>query len=150
MLSRRPSTRAAGDAGSALMLMPAAVLIVVVLAAMAVDLSLHQLGERQLRALAADAANDAVGAGVDADRLRATGEVRLDPVDAEAVARRSVAAGWPSTVAPGAVTVTVDATAGSVTVTVTGTVESVFARALPHGDDGAVVRATATADLRSR
>ena len=47
------------------MLMPAAVLIVLVLAAMAIDLAHLQLGQRQLRSMAADAANDAAGAGVD-------------------------------------------------------------------------------------
>ncbi|MCB1003566.1 MAG: hypothetical protein KDB35_05210 [Acidimicrobiales bacterium] len=45
--------------------MPAAVLIVLVLAAMAIDLAHLQLGQRQLRSMAADAANDAAGAGVD-------------------------------------------------------------------------------------
>ncbi|MEZ5207907.1 MAG: hypothetical protein R2690_13235 [Acidimicrobiales bacterium] len=59
--------------------MPAAVLIVLVLAAMAIDLAHLQLGQRQLRSMAADAANDAAGAGVDVEALRAGQPVQLDP-----------------------------------------------------------------------
>lgn len=132
------------------MLMPAAVLIVLVLAAMAIDLAHLQLGQRQLRSMAADAANDAAGAGVDVEALRAGQPVQLDPALAEAVARRTAAAQWPSSVTPGTVAVTVDPAAGTVTVAVSGTVAPIVARALPGHTDGSDVQASATATLRDR
>ena len=60
------------ERGSALMLMPAGLLIVLVLASIAVDMSLVHLRKRQAFELAAAAANDAATAGVDQGRVRTT------------------------------------------------------------------------------
>ena len=61
------------------MLMPAAVLIVMVLGAIAVDLTAVRLGQRELIAAAGDAANDAVTVGLDEAALRSGQGYRLDP-----------------------------------------------------------------------
>ena len=50
--------------GSVLMLMPAAVLIVLLLGAIAVDSAIVYLRQRQAENIAFDAANDAAGAGL--------------------------------------------------------------------------------------
>ncbi|MGH9213895.1 MAG: hypothetical protein ACRD2C_24970 [Acidimicrobiales bacterium] len=91
MSARAAPHRARGDRGSALMLMPACVLVVLVLASIAVDMALVHLRQRQAFDVAASAANDAVTAGVDAGRLR-QGDYALDPVQVDQVVRRSVAA----------------------------------------------------------
>ena len=142
--------RLQGDDGSSLLLMPAGLLIVVLLGAIAVDLSNLQLAERRLRSLTRDAANDAVGAGVDEDALRAGGPIELDPESAEEIARLSMTVHWPETIEHGPVHVTVDTAAGTVSVTASGTVLPIFGRALPGVRDGTEVTATATAELRQR
>ena len=67
MRARRP------DRGSVLMLLPACVLVVIVLASIAVDMAMVHLRQREALDLAASAANDAVTAGADPARLRAGG-----------------------------------------------------------------------------
>ncbi len=76
------------ERGSALLLMPAGVLILLVLAAIAFDLAVGFQAKRALLELADAAANDAVGHGLDEARLRADGSSCLDA----ARVRRSVAA----------------------------------------------------------
>ena len=67
-------------------LFPAGVLVVLTLAALAVDLTVVHLGEREAISAATAAANDAAGFGVDVARYRATGEVVLDPAKVEQAA----------------------------------------------------------------
>lgn len=75
-----------------LMLMPAAVLIVLLLGAIAVDAAIVYLGQRQAYNVAFDAANDAAGAGFDAGVARETGEIVYTPERVEAIAAEAVAA----------------------------------------------------------
>lgn len=67
------------DRGSVLMLMPAAIVIVLLLGAIAVDSAIVYLGQRQAYNVAFDAANDAAGAGFDAAEARATGTIVYRP-----------------------------------------------------------------------
>ena len=80
------------DAGTVLLLFPAAALIMIVLGAIVIDVSLSQVRARELEFAAASAANDALGA-LDVQTLRGTGQVRFDPVLAEAIVMESVAMG---------------------------------------------------------
>jgi len=80
------------ERGSVLMLMPAAVLIVLLLGAVAVDSAIVYLKQRQAYNVAFDAANDAAGAGFDLDAARTTGEIVWDPVQLEALAQEAIAA----------------------------------------------------------
>lgn len=74
------------------MLMPAAVLIVLLLGAIAVDSAIVYLGQRQAYNVAFDAANDAAGAGFDAEIARETGDIVYDPERVEDLAAEAVAA----------------------------------------------------------
>jgi len=84
--------RVKAERGSVLMLVPAAVLIVLLLGAIAVDSAIVYLRQRQAYNLAFDAANDAAGAGFDLEAARKHGEIVYDPQRVEEVAREAVAA----------------------------------------------------------
>jgi Flp pilus assembly protein TadG len=144
VLAAGPGGRGRGDAGSSLLLFPAAVLIVLVLGAVAVDLSAVHLAKRQVLDLAASAANDAVTAGLDQGRFRATGEYVIDAALATRAVERAVAANEPdgrTTV----VRVELGPDPGQVTVELRAPAEPVFSSALPGGPGTTTVSGTATA-----
>lgn len=123
--------------------MPAAVVVLFALAAIAVDLSLVFLGERELAEAAQAAANDAA-AVVDETRFRVSGEVAIDCVAAPSVAAASFAARHPDWMA-GARLEVVSCRPDRVEVAATGRVAHVFGRALPGTPETAVVDAAASA-----
>jgi hypothetical protein len=131
------------DRGSALLLMPAGLLIVLVLASIAVDMSLVHLRKRQAFELAAAAANDAATAGVDQGRLRTTHDYVLDPERVRAVVADVVAASElaPELAKPPKVTVT----AAGVRVELALQADYIFADVVPGAPDGTEVTASATA-----
>ena len=88
MGDRAVAQAVAGSRGSALLLLPAAVLALLVLGAIAVDSAVVFTAQRQVADAAAAAANDAAARAVDADDFYRCGAVRLDA----GAARRSVAA----------------------------------------------------------
>jgi hypothetical protein len=124
------------------MLMPAGLLIVLVLASIAVDMSLVHLRKRQAFDLAAAAANDAVAAGADQGRLRA-GNYVLDPEATEAVVRQVVATSELASALAGPPVVTV--TDEGVRVELALEADYIFAGVVPGAPDGTVVTASATA-----
>jgi hypothetical protein len=134
-----------GERGSALMLMPAAVLVFVVLGAISVDFAVAFLGEGEVSNAAAAAANDVAGAALDRDRLYADDALRLDPRGADRAGRSAVAAAGLDDLDDIRVRVDVAADQPVVTVTVSARVRYVFAKALPGGPEGVRVEATATA-----
>ncbi len=90
---RRPRRSPCGtNRGSVLMLMPAAVVIVLLLGAIAVDSAIVYLEQRQAYNVAFDAANDAAGAAIDRDIARRSGEIVYDPGRVREVAAATVAA----------------------------------------------------------
>jgi hypothetical protein len=133
------------------MLMPAAVLIVLVLGAMAVDLSVVHLGEREVSAAASAAVNDAVTEGINQDALYSTGSYSLDPARVAEVIAVSLAAqeqtGRDLRVVRGPALSDSDGDGApdTVTIRVRMTVEYVFARAVPSVPDTTAVEAEATA-----
>ena len=131
------------------MLMPAAVMIVMVLGAIAVDLSVVRLGQRELIAAAGDAANDAATIGLDEAALRAGNGYHLDPERVrEAVADTLAAKGILDDLAePPSITIDGDRT---VTVRLARRVPHLFAKALPGAPDDELVRATVTAEVAQR
>jgi hypothetical protein len=131
------------DRGSALMLMPAGLLIVLVLASIAVDMSLVHLRKRQAFELAAAAANDAATASVDQGRLRTTHDYALDPERARAVVADVVATSELASelARPPVVTVT----GAGVRVELALEADYIFADVVPGAPDGTVVSASATA-----
>src|SRR5262245_43786078 len=82
----------ARDRGSVLFLVPAAFLVVLILASIAVDMSVVQLRERQAFDFASGAANDAAGAGTTGVRHDKTEAVPVDPTIAQRVVTRELAA----------------------------------------------------------
>jgi hypothetical protein len=125
------------------MLMPAAMLIVIVLGAIAVDLSVVQLSQREVAAAASGAANDAVTYGLDEAALRAGGAYALDPERVQRAVDLSVASG---DLADEIDSVTVTPTGpDTAEVTLTMDVDYIFAKALPGGPDHTTVKATARA-----
>lgn len=121
-----PPSAARGERGSVLMLMPAAVLIMLLLGAIAVDSAITYLGQRQAYDIAFDAANDAAGAGFDLDAARTRGEIVYDPDRVEALAAQAIDAAGVGGLE--LVSARVDGTA--VVVTVRRTVEHLFVQAL--------------------
>ena len=136
-LSRRRS-----DRGSVLMLVPAGLLIVLIMASIAVDMSLVQLRQRQAHDLAAGAANDAATAAADVGAIR-SGGYSVDPGAAAAVVDRIVAA---SELAPDVVGRPVVRVTGNVVeVEVSLYADYIFAGVVPGASDGAAVTARASA-----
>lgn len=131
------------ERGSVLLLFPAAVLVLLVLAAITVDFSIAFLGERELANAADAAANDAAST-IDVTWYRATGEVIVDCERAAEVVVSSFEARAPDWLQRG--DVRLDECAGDrVRVEASGTVRLIFSRALPGARDHAGVAAGATA-----
>ena len=131
------------------MLMPAAVLIVLLLGAIAVDLTVIHLHQRAGISAAGSAANDAVTFGLDQDALRRGDGYRLDPDRVDRAVTESLDAQGlaDDLAAPPEITITAPAT---VTVTLNLRADYLFARALPHGPRSTTVHATASATAERR
>jgi hypothetical protein len=133
------------------MLMPAAVLVVIVLGAIAVDLSIVHLGEREVSSAASAAVNDAVTHGLDEQALYADGHYSLDPAEVRQVITTSLAAqeqsgrGLRLRGEPVLTDRDADGLADTVEITVFTDVEYLFAPALPGAPREARVEATASA-----
>jgi uncharacterized membrane protein len=130
--------------GSVLILVPAGVLVVIVLAAIAVDMGVVYLGQRQLADTTAAAANDAAGAGLSDPAFYRQGSLRLDEQRVAEVVCTTLRAQGPS----GIRIVGVEVAVGGRTVAVRtrALVGEVFGRALPGVPPARAVRAEAEAD----
>jgi hypothetical protein len=141
--------RGLGQAGSVLMLVPAAVLVLVILGSLAVDTAVTFMGQRELASAAAAAANDAAGAALSDESFyrREAGQpaVVLDPDLARRLVDQAVRAR-----APRGVDLTgmdVRASGGQICVVLHGRVDRLFGKAIPGvpGQTAVEARATATA-----
>lgn len=130
------------DRGSALILMPACLLVLLVLASIAVDMALVHLRQRQALDVAASAANDAVTAGADHAALR-SGRYSVSPAAARQVVARTVAASQLAPHVVGSPTVVVDG--DRVEVTLTLEADYLFTGVMPGTPDATTVTATASA-----
>ncbi len=83
------------ERGSALLLVPTMVLVVIGLAAVSVDGAVIAAEQRELVSAAQAAAADGASAGVDVDGLRANGSLQYDPIRVGRSIQRSVAAHAP-------------------------------------------------------
>ncbi len=134
------------DRGSTLLLFPAGVLIVMMLSAIAVDLSMIHSGQRDLQRVVHSAADDAAS-DIDIDLLRRTGQISID---LEA-ARRSVTNRLRTV--PAAVdsvtSIRVDAgpRPNTLRVTVVATIRHVFGRAVPGVPETETVRTTVVSEI---
>jgi hypothetical protein len=131
------------ERGSVLMLMPAAFLVVVVIAAICVDQSLVFLRQRQAASVAVDVANDLATTALDQAAYRSSGDFRLDESRARSLGRHLVDA---SDIGPHVRDVHIWLAADDeVVVEITASVDYIFARAIPAAGDGTTVRARAIA-----
>jgi hypothetical protein len=117
------------ERGSVLMLVPAGFLVLIILAALAVDSAAVYLGQQQLHDSLVAAANDAVTAGLSNQSFYANGAVVLDPSAVGRVVCLTVAAQSDSDLHGLTVRMAVDG--ASVRLEGTATVDAVFGRAIP-------------------
>ena len=104
------------QAASALLLIPAGVLIVLLLGALIVDTAVVFLAEREAEAAASAAANDLAALAVDQAELRSTGRYVLDPdalADLEDIVRRTALDRLSASFEPSSATVTVSVVGAS-------------------------------------
>lgn len=129
------------ERGSVLLLMPAAVLIMILLGAMAVDRAVIFGAQRDLVATAQAAANDASSAGISVDRLRSEGRLTIDPARIDLAVSRAAAR------ADGTVSTRWEVRGDDLVVYLERRVELVFTKGVPGASDTQVVRATARSRL---
>lgn len=128
--------------------MPAAVLILVLLGAIAVDASIAFLAHREALNAASAAANDAAGAALDEKALVDDDEIVLDERRVRAAAEAAVRGQSSSVVNIDLARSGVEIDDLTVTVRVVGSAGYVFARAVPGAPETVDVEATASAELR--
>ena len=144
-MARRP------ERGSTLLLFPAAILIMMALAAMAVDSSIAFLAQRELANAAAAAANDAASEAVSDASFYQQGRIELSAATVEAVAVDRVISlvdrsrHHNLTVDAQALPPTAPGCPWTVRVTASSQVDALFARALPGGSGRTDVHAQASA-----
>ena len=80
------------DQGTVLLMFPAALMVMVILGAMVIDVGYTTIRGRELRAVAASAANDSLAA-LDIAVLRATGDVVIDEGAAHRIVAQAIALG---------------------------------------------------------
>ncbi len=134
--------RVRGERGSVLVLVPAGFLVLMLLAAIAVDSAVTYLGQEQLHDALAAAANDAVTAGLDNPSFYGSGTIKLDPVLAGRAVCLSVLAQNDSALRQ--VHLWMNVNGDSVQVQGTAVIEGVFGRFIP-GFAQRTVRASAEA-----
>jgi hypothetical protein len=140
------AVRRPGDRASTLLLFPAAVLVVMLLSAIAVDMTQLHTAQIDLDDAVHTAADDGASM-IDIDLLRSTGAVAID-LDA---ARRTIVADLDDaslTGAPGRVTVTAGPRPGTLRVIATRRVRRLFGSVVPGLDPTITVSATVIAEIR--
>ena len=143
--------RRGGERGSSLLLFPAGLLIVLVLAAIAVDTSIAFMAQRELANAAEAAANDAASQGIDNDVYYQQARVELDAAAVESLAVAKVRAAIDESRHAGlSVQAIASPPAGAgcpwtVRVTASSRVSFLFAQAIPGGPHQADVHASAVA-----
>lgn len=141
--SERLVRLAGSEHGNTLVLVPTAVLVLLVLAAIAVDAATVFLGQRRLADLAAGLATDAVAA-VDEEAFYTRGEIDL--VRSRAEQRRdAVIAAVGQDASLTGVACVLETGIEVATATCTGQAHPIFARGLPFGTGAVAIRATETA-----
>lgn len=84
--------RKSGERGSALILVPAGFLVLILLAGIAVDSAATYLAQRQLSDALSAAANDAAAAGIADSQFYRTGSLQIDPQRAAQTVCQAVSA----------------------------------------------------------
>ncbi len=130
------------------MLVPAAVLVLMILGAIAVDSAVAFMAQRELANAAAAAANDAAGAALSDQSFyggggEGSGTITVDQRSARQVVTRALRARSPRGLTVDGIEVA--ASAGQVCVSLRGRVDYLFAKAIPGAAHQAMVEGRATA-----
>lgn len=147
---RRPAT----DRGSTLLLFPAALLIMIALAAMTVDSAIGFLAQRQLANATAAAANDAATGAVSESTFYEGNRIELSASAVEAVAVARIyslvdqARHHDLVVSAEAVAPVAAGCAWTVRVTASSRVDELFGKAMPGSSGRVTVRANSVASPR--
>ncbi|MGH2930609.1 MAG: hypothetical protein ACRDL8_20565, partial [Solirubrobacteraceae bacterium] len=144
--SGAPGARVRRDRGSVLVLVPAGLLVLFLLAGIAVDSAAAYLGQQQLRDTLAAAANDAATAGLSGPSFYQGGAVRIDEASAARTVCLDVAAQSEGDLH--GVQLWIAVTPTTVRLAGAATVEAVFGRLIP-GFGHRHVRASASAVVTS-
>lgn len=136
--------RERGERASVLVLMPAAVMVLMILGAIACDFSLVWLRQRELANAVAAAANDAAAQALADSSFYAGGAVALDELTAHRVAAGALAGAGIEPLGPPVVEVD----GPRVRVQARLLVPLIFAKAVPGAPRSATVMATSTATAR--
>ncbi len=118
------------DRGSTLLLFPVGVLVVMMLSAIAVDLSMVHSGQRDLQRVVHSAADDAAS-DIDIEHLRQTGEISIDLTAARRTVVDRVRGSNMAVDQIGAIRVEVGPRPNTLRVTVEATVRHIFGQAVP-------------------
>jgi hypothetical protein len=125
----RTRLKSCDERGSVLALVPAAFLVLILLAALAVDNAVAYQARQQLHDALVAAANDSVTAGLDQNAFYSGGAVVLDPASVDAAACTAIRAQGLSGFHQ--LKVEVDIEGDYVRVTGSASVDAVFGRAIP-------------------
>ena len=142
-----PIRRCGGQRGSALLLVPAGFLALLVLAALAVDQARILGVRRELLDLSASIAADAVAASLDPDAYHQGGELVAAEARGRELLDEQLAARGLTTRVSGTITVRDGAGGPSISVALTTSTTSMFARLAPGGWGRTEVRAASSAAL---
>ncbi len=132
--AERHRTARRASRGTALMLVPAAILVFFVLGSISIDLTAIFLAQRSAQRSVSAAADDAA-AMLDTRLIQYNGELRIDTAAAEQVARAHIAARVPAARLRGPVIVRVSADRKSIEVRITVRVPHIMMKALPGRTD---------------
>ena len=133
--------------GSAMMLVPAGFLVLILFAAIAVDSTGAFLAQRQLTDALSAAANDAATAGLDNDAYYGRGVLQLDPRTSATAACASLAAQGDGDLRD--LRADFGVAGPVIEISATAEVEAIFGRIVPHFGTRQV-RAQVTADAQPR
>lgn len=132
--------RGRGERGSAVLLVPAGLLIVVLLAAVAVDVSRLYLARRELVDIAASAASDIAAAAIEPGPYLASGELHWSQARAEAALEDALARRGLADDVRASVALAGRSPSTQVEVVLEVDVRWLFARGLPGGGGTTAVR----------
>lgn len=141
-----PGSRPPAERGSALILVPAMLMVLLALGAIAIDLSVLHGAHRSLHRIASGAADDAA-AMLDEEQLQVDGQLRIDAHAARQVVDAHLdAARMPGTLTAARTSISDDGAA--VTVELTAEVDHVLLAAIPGTDPSEAISVVARARLQ--
>lgn len=133
------------ERATALVLVPAMMLVVIALGSIAIDLSVMHLATRSANTIVAVAADDAAGM-LDDDALQMNGDIRVDPLDSRRVALAHIRSARLPGSLEGDPEFVIDSDGRGVQITIRLQVEHIFLKSFP-GARAQTIQVSAAARL---